>query len=278
MDEDFLRIRAAYDLVPEREWDRLESGAQFRLEHLITAHVLEQHLPAPDRSVHVLDAGGGPGRYTVALAGRGYAVTLLDLSPGLLDLARRRISESPPDVQQRVEAVVEGSITDLSRFPDAGFDAVLCLGGPLSHVVEAEQRRQALAELRRVALPGAPVFVSVMNRFGAYRSAVQWPSCYEQFFPHLPETGTADIGAGAPTYFFRPEEFVDELTRTGLRVEHVYGCNGIGAHLDEDNLLALMGDQARWPPWRDQLLATCDHPNVIGASNHILAVARSFIP
>ena len=93
-------------------------------------HALQRHLPAvtPDRPCHVLDAGGGPGRYTLALAARGYTVSLFDLSPALLALARQRIAESDLAVRERISAVVEGSITDLSRFGDEQFDAVLCLG------------------------------------------------------------------------------------------------------------------------------------------------------
>jgi hypothetical protein len=113
-----------------------------------------------------------------------------------------------------------------------------------------------------------------MNRFGAYRSAVQWPDCYSQFFPHLPVTGTTTIGAdAAPAYFFLPDEFVDVLTAAGLTVQRLYGCNGLGAHLQEDHLSTLMADPQRWPAWRDQLLATADHPAIVGVSNHLLAVA-----
>ena len=156
-----------------------------------------------DRPCHVLDAGGGPGRYTLALAAQGYTMSLFDLSPALLALARQRIAESAPAVRERVPAVAEGSITDLARFGDEQFDAVLCLGGVLSHVIEAVPRRQALAELRRVAKPGALLFIAVMNRLGAYRSTVQWPNCYTQYFPYLPETGIAAIGpGGALTYYF----------------------------------------------------------------------------
>ncbi len=273
--EELDRVRAAYDADPEREWRRLEGGAQARLEYLVTRHALERHLPPAMGEPRVLDAGGGPGRYAIALAARGYRVTLLDLSPALLDLARRRIAEAGAPVGGNVAAVVEGSITDLSRFPDEQFDAVLCLGGPLSHVVAPDGRRRALAELRRVARPGAPLFISVMNRLGAYRSTVQWPGCWGQVFPGLPETGRTRMGPhAAPTYNFLPEEFVAALTGAGLPVERLYGCNGLGAHLQEDHLLALMADPERWPIWRDVFLATCDHPNIVGVSNHLLAVAR----
>ena len=90
------RTRAAYDRYADREWSRLESGAQHRLEYLVTLNVLRRHLPPPQQSVHVLDAGGGPGRYTIALAERGYRVTVLDLSPRLLEIAQSRIAETEP--------------------------------------------------------------------------------------------------------------------------------------------------------------------------------------
>ena len=274
MADDLADIRAAYDRDPEHEWRRLETGAQARLEYLITRHALRRHLPPPGPLCRILDAGGGPGRYTIALAECGYLVTLLDLSPALLALARQRLAEADATVRRHVEGMHEGSITDLSRFADGRFDAVLCLGGPLSHLLDPRQRQRALAELGRVARRRAPLFISVMSRFGAYRSAVQWPDCYPQFFPHLPKTGIAAIGpAGAPAYFFLPEELVAELEAAGLTVERLYGCNGLGAHLQEEHLEALMANPERWPPWRDLLLATADHANVVGVSNHLLAVA-----
>lgn len=277
------RVREAYDEDPEHEWQRLTGSAQARLEYLITSHVLERHLPpAPAR---MLDAGGGPGRYTIDLARRNYCVTLLDLSPALLRLAQQRIAAAaiPPGC---IEGLHQGSITDLSRFPagcydavgfDAvGFDAVLCLGGPLSHLLDADARAQALAELRRVARPGAPVFLSVLNRWGAYRSAVQWPKSWEQFFPALPATGQVGIGPQrAPAYFFEPDEFRAALESAGFEIQQLYGCSGLGAHLDEQNLQDLMADPLRWPQWQALLLETAGHPSIAGVSNLLLALARA---
>jgi SAM-dependent methyltransferase len=88
-----------------------------RMPLRITRHALDQTLP-PEGIVRVLDAGGGPGRYAVDLARRGYVMTLLDVSPGHVALARRRIAEAGADVSARVEAVLEGSFTDLSTLPE----------------------------------------------------------------------------------------------------------------------------------------------------------------
>src|SRR4030042_988644 len=53
---------------------------------------------------------------------------------------------------------------DISRFADGTFDAVLCSGGPLSHILDRRDRSRAIGELVRVAKPDAPLFVSVMGR------------------------------------------------------------------------------------------------------------------
>jgi SAM-dependent methyltransferase len=67
----------------------------------------------------ILDAGGGPGRYTVTLASKGYEMILFDMTPANLEFAKRQIKQS--GVQDRVKDVVEGSIVDLSRFADNTF-------------------------------------------------------------------------------------------------------------------------------------------------------------
>jgi SAM-dependent methyltransferase len=274
MEAGLARVRASYDNDPEREWRRLEGGAQARLEWVVTNHALARHLPPPGPSCHLLDAGGGPGRYTLALAGQGYRVTLLDLSPALLDLARARVAAAELAVRGRVAGIVEGSVTDLGGFASGRFDAALCLGGVLSHLPEASDRRRALDELMRVLKPSGPLFVTAFNRLAGFRSAVQWPHAWGQFFPRLLEGGHVPMGPDAiPTYAFSPEEFVAELAGAGMMVRVLYGCQGLGAHLHEDHLLALMDDPARWPLWRRALLDTCDHPNIVGVSSHLLAVA-----
>ena len=122
-------VRDYYTDHVEKEWTRLIDDAYHRLELETTLHYLKQYLPDGG---HILDAGGGPGRYTIELAQRGYEMVLLDMTPANLDFARQQIIEA--GVQKRVAQITEGSIVDLSRFDDDTFDAVLCLGGPLSHV------------------------------------------------------------------------------------------------------------------------------------------------
>jgi ubiquinone/menaquinone biosynthesis C-methylase UbiE len=275
MDQQAARVRASYDREPEREWDRLTSGAQNRLEFLITRHALRRHLPSLDHPRQVLDAGGGPGRYALHLAGSGYRVTLLDLSPGLLELARRHVHAADPTVQKNVADIVEGSVTDLSRFPNETFDAVLCLGGVLSHLTDRDTQRRALRELARVGHRNAPLFVTAFSRIALFRSVVQWPGWFDDVFPRATQSPVYQMGDDAlPVYLFWPEEFTTLLDESDLCLDRLYGTSGIGAHVQEENLLALMDDPERWPKWRTVLLDTCDHPSVVGVSRSLLAVAR----
>src|SRR5438445_518983 len=132
-----------------REWTRFEDGRTPGPSLTTHIRMLEGYVRPGDRA---LDAGSGPGRFTLELLRLGAHVTALDISPGQLELLQARV----PDV----EAIV-GDITDLSGFPDDGFDVTVCFGGPLSYVVDRAER--AVAELARVRRPGGHVLVSVMG-------------------------------------------------------------------------------------------------------------------
>lgn len=101
-------------------------------------HFLDKYLP---KQGLILDAGGGPGCYTIELAKKGYNTVLLDFVPEMLRLAERKIRRA--GIKRRVKGIVEGSIENLSMFEDESFDAVLCLGGPLCHILDPKQKGQS---------------------------------------------------------------------------------------------------------------------------------------
>jgi SAM-dependent methyltransferase len=147
---------AFYDAYGEREWTRFEDGTT--PSSSLAAHVAElrRFVRPGDR---VLDAGCGPGRFTIELARLGARVVAADLSPGQLELHARHTSE----VDDAVESRVVADVTALP-FGDDEFDATVCFGGALSYVLDEASR--AAAELARVTRPGGHVLVSVMSLVG----------------------------------------------------------------------------------------------------------------
>jgi len=136
-------VRNFYAGFGEREWGRLDRPDDGQLEFAITTAMLTRHLPARAR---VLDDGGGPGRYSLWLAERGYRVSLADLWPELLAIGRAHIAASP--VAAQIEEVVEADARDLSRWSDASFGAVLALG-PLYHLTAPAGHDAAARRSRR---------------------------------------------------------------------------------------------------------------------------------
>lgn len=269
--------RAFYDAYGANEWERLEGRIDGRLEFEATVDVLAETLPP---SGHVLDAGGGAGRYGIWLAERGYDVTLVDLSRGQLSVAREMIADR--GVESRV-TLCQGTITDLGLEAET-FDATCCLGGPLSHVLDEADRERAVRELRRVTAPGAPVVVSVMGLLGALQLYLVQGHALAAL-PALLEHGDYDAAlldehgyepAFTATHFFRRAELVDLLERTGLAVTRVTGLEGLASVFHDERLRDRLGDRidAERQALKDVVRRSADDPAVADCSIHMLAVAR----
>ncbi len=265
------RVKKFYAASVRKEWGRLVQDAYHRLELETTMHFLEKHLP---RKGLVLDAGGGPGRYAIELAKKGYEVVLLDLTPANLEFARRRIGRAR--VQDKVKGVIEGSIADMSRFPDDAFDAVICLGGPLSHVLDRRKRGKAIQELIRVARQKAPIFVSVMGKLSilAVELTMFQHELVMPFFKTMRDTGDYAGHRGfTACHFFLPEEFEKDFRSRGVKILEMAGLEGAGSH-HARKVNELARNPRRWRMWKETHLKTCTHPSVVGMSEHILLVGR----
>ena len=266
------RIEAFYDAQPAREWERL---ARHRVEYALTLRALEQHLPKPPS--RVIDVGGGVGRYAIELARRGDAVTLVDLSQRCLDFAKVKAE----DVGVRLDGYVHADACDLSCFEDASFDAALLMG-PLYHLLEHEQRRQAVREAWRVLRPGGRVFAAFLVRY----AFLKYPAvhCPEDLQQHRVELETL-----LETGVFRPPEdvvelpgFIDAWGAHPNDVEPLM-CEGRFEALDLigcESLVSEAEDKINQTDpdlrerWFDLLYRVSRDPSIFGGCAHLLYVGR----
>jgi len=264
-------VKGYYTETVRAEWRRLVKDAAHRVELETTLHFLDRYLPP---HALILDAGGGPGRYTIEMARRGHDVVLLDMTPANLDFARRQIKRAK--VQKHVTGIVEGSIVDLAQFADARFDAAVCLGGPLSHVLDATDRDRAVGELLRVVKPGGIVAVSVMGRLSVLALELMlFPEEIDMpLHAQIRETGSYYGGHGfTACHFFLPEELAALFEGKNAVVETLVGLEGLGSRIDKAvNRTAKHPE--RWQRWLETHYRTCTHPAVVGTSEHMLIIAR----
>jgi 2-polyprenyl-3-methyl-5-hydroxy-6-metoxy-1,4-benzoquinol methylase len=264
-------VKEFYTNQVHQEWRRLVKNAYHRLEFETTLYYLDKYLPQKGL---ILDAGGGPGRYTLELAKKGYDVVLLDATQANLDFAKRQIKRH--GLQSMVKEITAGSIVDLSKFGEATFEAVLCIGGPLSHILEPHDRELAISELVRVVKPGAPIFVSVIGRL-AVLVVILMEESDEIEMPHFQQilqTGDYLGGHGfTACHFYLPEELREEFTREDVHILELVGLEGLSvSHIRELNRLAK--NEIRYRIWLDAHYQTCTHPAVVATSEHMLIVCR----
>jgi len=266
--------KQVYSKMVEREWMRVVKDPFHLLEFNTTMRFLKKYLP---KKGLILDAGGGPGRYTIELAKMGYNVVLLDLVKENLELAKKQIKKAK--VGNKVRDITEGNIVDLSRFKDNSFDAVICLGGPLSHVDPKSNREKAIKELIRVAKKNAPIFISVMSRYGNLTQFPRrWPDeikpkkHFEAYV--LKGDDYLWIGKHFCHYFVRDE--LEELFKKQKNI-HILGMVGLegagSSDIESLNLLHKKHPQA-WRNWVDIHNKICTIPTIVDISQHMMIIGR----
>jgi ubiquinone/menaquinone biosynthesis C-methylase UbiE len=123
----------------------------------------------------ILDAPCGFARHALVLAEAGYHVTGIDRSPVQLAEAERRRGDAD------WPRLVRADYRELP-FPDASFDAVLCLFTALGYL-ERTGDVGVLSEFRRVLRPSGALVVETMHRDRLARIMT------ERRWDHLPDDG-----------------------------------------------------------------------------------------
>jgi SAM-dependent methyltransferase len=269
-------VRAYYDRFADHEWERLTRPADGALEFALTLRALEQYLPTGAR---VLDIGGGPGRYTLWLAERGHRVTLADLSPRLLAMARDMVAASP--VAALVDDVTMADACDLSRWADASFDAVLSFG-PFYHLPDPADRERAARELARVLRAGGIAFVALMPRYAFLRRTLALADerrhlAAPEFVARLLHDGVFENdvpGRFTGGYGVRPEEVAPFFARHGFTARDLLATESIVPDLQEALAALAADDLVAYRATLDVIVRLAGDPSILGLANHLLYVGQ----
>ena len=122
-------------------------------EYLNTMKYIEKYL-SPDAKI--IEIGAGTGRYSIALAEKGYDVTAVELVPHNIEIMKKKVRP-----HHNIK-IYEGNACDLSAFESNTYDIVLLLG-PMYHLFTDKDKHCALGEAIRVAKTGGVIYASYCN-------------------------------------------------------------------------------------------------------------------
>lgn len=115
----------------------------------------------------VLDAACGSGGHALWLAQHGYHVTGADVSPVMIDLARRKASQAGLDIPF--------TVADLTNLPPAtAVDAILCLGNSLPHLLTQAELVAALRGMADALRPAGVLVLQNLNYDLRWQRQPRW--------------------------------------------------------------------------------------------------------
>ena len=236
------------------------------VEFLTTMRYIERFIRPGDR---VLEIGAGTGRYSHALARQGYAVDAVELVEHNIEVFRQN---TLPEENVRI---VQGNALDLSAFPDRTYDIVLLLG-PLYHLYNDEDKRQALREAIRVTKKGGVVFAAYVISDGCLLEMAfrHHKIDVAQYIKDGLLDGETFAAKSEPKDLFElvRKEDVDALMKVfPVTRLHYVATDGCAPLLREE--IDAMDDEA-FQLYLRYHFATCEREDMLGVSNHVVDIFR----
>lgn len=268
MEQSVETVRRFYDQTALEEWGRMDRNP---FEFEITKAYLKRYIRPGDR---VLDVGGGPGRYSLWLAGLGAKVTLLDLSGGNIALAKQKAAE-----QRLPLTALQGDAREADRLVEGPFDHLLLMG-PLYHLLQEEDRTAAVKACLNCLKPGGMLFCAFISNYAnlvfllsqARESILdpretEWLRCVK-----APESYAGP--AFTQAFFIQPGEIEPFMSKFPLKKRHLLGCEGIAAAFQQE-LGALPEELFR--EWLALSLSLCEREELLSWAEHLMYIGEKHL-
>lgn len=199
-----------------------KSAGTIRFE-LVTRALL-MHMAMAPKPQRVVDVGGGFGQQAILLARAGHSVTIVDLDPRMLAIAKHKFSKEPELVRSRLK-LVQGDGEDVVNLVGTDFDLACC------HSVLMYEDNPApilLSLVKLVRKSGLISVLSINTEAIAMRSGLQgrWQEAVASL-----ESGTQIDSNYLPSYDHSREDVTKILESSGAKIKNWYGVGVFTDHI-----------------------------------------------
>ncbi len=255
------RLEIYYEKYDEDQRLVSKHGA---IEYSTTMRYIDKYLKDEDK---ILEIGAGTGRYSHALAQRGYEVDAIELVEHNIDIFKSKTQGS-----ERI-SIRQGNALDLSCFPSEKYDITLLLG-PMYHLYAVEEQKQALSEALRVTKTGGIVYVAycgndaTMIRYGFQRAMIQSES-YRSMID--PVTFKAKTDPQTLFVMYRKEDIDSLMSEFQVKRLHFVGSDMTSYFMKEE--IDTMEDEL-YEIYLKYHFSICERSDMVGISQHFLDIFR----
>ncbi len=238
-----------------------------QVEYITTMKYIHDLVGDADKERYrILEVGAGTGRYSVALSHEGYQVDAVELIEHNLVILRSKILET-----DRIETR-QGNALDLSYYADETFDMTLVLG-PMYHLIEERDKKQALWEAVRVTKKGGYILTAYcMNE----ASMIQYCFAQNNIMEYMAKNKISQdfhcISEPRDLFSMVRTEEIRKLTED-LGTERICLVAADGATQYMRAVIDGMSDEV-FHVWMQYHLSICERADLIGATNHSLDILR----
>ena len=234
------------------------------VEFLTTMRYIEKYLKP---GMRIIEIGAGTGRYSHALAHKGYQVDAVELVEHNIEVFKQNTKEN-----EQV-TICQGNAIDLSAFENETYDITLLLG-PMYHLYTKEDQDQALSEAIRVTKKNGIIFAAYCNNDATMiQFCFQKGMILDERFQALVDPVTFKATSTPKELFvlYRKEDIDELISRFDVERLHYLGTD-MATNFMKETVDAM--DDEMFELYLKYHFYICERPDMVGVTHHILDVFR----
>lgn len=232
------------------------------VEYLTTMRYIEKYIRP---GMRIIEIGAGTGRYSRALAEKGYQVDAVELIEHNIEVFKQHIAGNEP------VRIFQGDAKDLAAFETNTYDITLLLG-PMYHLYEKDDQLKALSEAIRVTKKGGVIFAAYCNndativQFCFQREMIKTER-YKQLID--PVTFKASSTPEELFQLYRKEDVDKLMSNFNVKRLHYLGTD-MATKFIQDNVDRM--DDEMFETYLRYHFSICEREDMVGATHHMLDV------